>query len=121
MTLCFRKTIIQKTTSKYKDSDQIYNDFNNRKINHIVSVNILNENANLTDCKYAVFANYSSSEVIGPQRLGRSQRHKSLIIIMPYYENTREQEILENMIKDFNKDTIYTIHTLGELGEFIKK
>ena len=44
MTLGFRKTIIQKTTSKYKDSDQIYNDFNNRKINHIVSVNILNEN-----------------------------------------------------------------------------
>ena len=121
MTLCFRKTIIKKTTSKYKDSDQIYNDCNNRKIDHIVSVNILNENANLTDCKYAVFANYSSSEVIGPQRLGRSLRHKSLIIIMPYYENTREQEILENMIKDFNKDAIYTIHTLGELEEFIKK
>ena len=40
---------------------------------------------------------------------------------MPYYENTREQEILENMIKDFNKDAIYTIHILGELGEFIKK
>ena len=117
MTLCFRKTIIQETTSKNKDSDQIYNDFNNRKIDHIVSVNILNENANLTDCKYAVFANYSSSEVIGPLRLGRSLRHKSPIIIMSFYEGTREQEILENMIKDFNKDAIYTIHTLGELDE----
>ena len=119
MTLCFRKTIIKKTTSKYKDSDQIYNDFNNRKINHIVSVNILNENANLTDCKYAIFANYSSSEVIGPQRLGRSLRHKSLIIIMPYYENTREQEIHENMIKDFNKDAIYTIHIINDLDEIV--
>lgn len=119
MTLCFRKTIIKKTTSKYKDSDQIYNDCNNRKIDHIVSVNILNENANLTDCKYAVFANYSSSEVIGPQRLGRSLRHKSPIIIMPYYENTREQEILENMIKDFNKDAIYTIHIINDLDEIV--
>lgn len=108
-----------KTTSKYKDSDQIYNDFNNRKINHIVSVNILNENANLTDCKYAVFANYSSSEVIGPQRLGRSLRHKSSIIIMPFYEGTREQEILENMIKDFNKDAIYTTHIINDLDEIV--
>ena len=24
---------------------------------------------------------------------------------------------LKNMIKDFNKDAIYTIHTLGELDE----
>ena len=40
---------------------------------------------------------------------------------MPFYEGTREQEILENMIKDFNKDAIYIIHTLGELEEFIKK
>ena len=119
MTLGFRKTIIQKTTSKYKDSDQIYNDFNNRKINHIVSVNILNENANLTDCKYAVFANYSSSEVIGPQRLGRLLRHKSPIIIMPFYEGTREQEILENMIKDFNKDAIYTTHIINDLDEVV--
>ena len=119
MTLCFRKTIIKKTTSKNKDSDQIYNDFNNRKIDHIVSVNILNKNANLTDCKYAVFANYSSSEVIGPQRLGRSLRHKFLIIIMPYYENTREQEIHENMIKDFNKDAIYTIHIINDLDEIV--
>lgn len=127
-TITFCKTIEQAEIlgnhcihSKNKDSDQIYNDFNNRKIDHIVSVNILNENANLTDCKYAIFANYSSSEVIGPQRLGRSLRHKSPIIIMPFYEGTREQEILENMIKDFNKDAIYTIHTLGEMEEFIKK
>lgn len=127
-TITFCKTIEQAETlgkycihSKNKNSDQIYNDFNNRKIDHIVSVNILNENANLVDCKYAIFANYSSSEVIGPQRLGRSLRHKSPIIIMPYYEGTREQEILENMIKDFNKDAIYTIHSIAELEEFIKK
>lgn len=38
---------------------------------------------------------------------------------MPFYEGTREQEILENMIKDFNKDTIYTIHIINDLDEIV--
>ena len=105
--------------SKNKDSDQLYKDFNDKKINHITSVNILNENANLVDCKYAVFANYSSSECVSMQRIGRSLRHKSPIIIMPYYEGTREQEILDGMLKDFNKESITTIHTLEELSIII--
>lgn len=107
--------------SKNKDSDQIYKDFNDKKINHITSVNILNENANLVDCKYAVFANYSASETIGPQRIGRSLRHKSPVIIMPYYENTREQEIIEEMLEDFDKDCIKRVHSVSELVSFISK
>ena len=125
-TITFCKTITQaEAVSKYcihsknKDSNTIYEQFNNREINHIASVNILNENANLVDCKYAIFANYSSSETIGPQRIGRSLRHKSPVIILPYYENTREQEIMENMIKDFNKEYIYTIHSVDELVKFM--
>lgn len=127
-TITFCKTIEQAEYlgkycihSRNKDSDEIYNNFNAKRINHITSVNILNENANLIDCKYAVFANYSASEVIGVQRIGRSLRHKSPIIIMPYYENTREQEILADMIKDFSKESIYTIHSIAEFDEFIKK
>ena len=125
-TITFCKTIEQAEElceycihSKNKDSDIIYKQFNDKKINHIASVNILNENANLVDCKYAIFANYSSSETIGPQRIGRSLRHKSPVIIMPYYENTREQEIMEDMIKDFSKDCIYTIHSVDELVKFM--
>lgn len=101
--------------SKNKDSDDIYNDFNAKKINHITSVNVLNEGANLVDCKYAVFANYSSSEICSAQRIGRSLRHKSPIIIMPYYKGTREEEIVNEMIEGFNKDAIRTIHSIDEL------
>lgn len=126
-TITFCKTIEQADIlgkysihSKNKDSDIIYNNFNAKKINHIVSVNVLNEGANLVDCKYAVFANYSASESIGPQRIGRSLRHKSPIIIMPYYESTREEEIVQEMIKDFNRDFIKTVHSLKELDEFIQ-
>ncbi len=106
--------------SKNKDSDKIYNDFNAKKINHIVSVNVLNEGANLVDCKYAVFANYSASEVVGVQRLGRSLRHKSPVIIMPYYKGTREEEIIANMIENFNPDAIKEIYSLKELDTLIQ-
>ena len=126
-TITFCKTINQAEClgkycihSKNKQSDIIYKAFNDKKINHITSVNILNENANLVDCKYAIFANYSSSDICSTQRIGRSLRHKSPVIILPYYMNTREEEVLQDMIKDFNKNAIHTIHSLSELDRYIE-
>lgn len=125
-TITFCKTIEQAEClgkyaihSKNPDADDIYHRFNAREINHITSVNILNENANLVDCKYAIFANYSASESIMPQRIGRSLRHKSPVIIMPYYEVTREEEIVNEMLEGFNKDCIVKVHSLGELKNYL--
>ena len=121
-TITFCKTIAQTEQlgkncihSQNKDATLIYDRFNQKKINHITAVNILNENANLVDCKYAIFANLSSSEICMPQRLGRSLRHKSPIIIMPYYKGTREEEILEKYLEGFNKDYIKIIHSINEI------
>ena len=105
--------------SKNSNSDEIYNNFNAKNINHIASVNVLNEGANLVDCKYAVFANYSASEVCSVQRLGRSLRHKSPVIIMPYYKATREEEIVTGMIEDFSKEAIIEVHSLDELSMYL--
>ena len=121
-TITFCKTIAQTEQlgkncihSQNKNATKIYDDFNNKKINHITAVNILNENANLVDCKYAIFANLSSSEVVIPQRIGRSMRHKHPVIIFPYYTGTREEEILQKMLEGFNKDFIKTIHSISEI------
>jgi superfamily II DNA or RNA helicase len=121
-TITFCKTIEQaETVGKYcihsqnAKADEIYEKFNKKKINHITAVNILNENANLVDCKYAIFANLSSSETIQVQRIGRSLRHKSPVIIIPYYQGTREEEIKDKMIEGFNKDYIKTIHSIQEI------
>jgi superfamily II DNA or RNA helicase len=101
-TITFCKTIAQTEQlgkncihSQNKDAAKVYDDFNQKKIDHITAVNILNENANLVDCKYAVFCNMSSSDVVSVQRIGRSLRHKSPVIILPYYKDTREQELVE--------------------------
>jgi len=101
--------------SKNADSDEMYKAFNAKTINHISAVNILNENANLVDCKYAVFCNLSSSEVQVPQRIGRSLRHKSPVIIVPYYAGTREEELAKEMVEGFNKDYIKVIHSIQEI------
>jgi len=121
-TITFCKTIAQTEHlgkncihSQNKDATKVYDDFNNKKINHITAVNILNENANLVDCKYAVFCNMSSSDVVSVQRIGRSLRHKSPVIILPYYKDTREQEIIEKMTEGFNKGFIKTIHSINEI------
>jgi superfamily II DNA or RNA helicase len=121
-TITFCKTIEQAETvgeycihSQNAKADDIYEKFNKKKINHITAVNILNENANLVDCKYAVFCNLSSSERIYLQRIGRSLRHKSPVIILPYFQGTREQEVVEKMTEGFNKDYIKTIHSIQEI------
>lgn len=122
-TITFCKTIEQSEVlgkycihSQNGKADAIYEAFNQKKINHITSVNILNENANLVDCKYAVFANITSSELMTYQRLGRSMRHKSPVIVMPYYKDTREEEIVNKLLEGFkNKDYIRTIHSIQEI------
>lgn len=125
-TITFCKTIEQANTlgkysihSKNLNSQAIYDAFNSKRIDHISSVNVLNEGANLVDCKYAIFANYSSSECVGVQRVGRSLRHKSPVIIMPYYKGTREEEILTKMIEGFNRNNIHVVHSLDEFNKYI--
>lgn len=121
-TITFCKTIEQSEVlgrncihSKKKDATMIYDAFNNKKIHHITAVNILNENANLVDCKYAVFANISSSDIVIPQRLGRAMRHRSPVIIVPYYKDTREEEIVKKMFEGYNREFIRVIHSINEI------
>lgn len=119
-TITFCKTIPQTEElgkncihSKNKDAEKVYNDFNEGKIDHITAVNILNENANLVNCKYAIFANLSSSEVVQVQRTGRALRHKKPVIIIPYYKGTREDEIVEKQLEGFKE--VRTIHSISEI------
>lgn len=50
----------------------------------------------------------------------RSLRHKSPVIILPFYKGTREEEIIEEMIEDFNPNAIKTINSIAEIDAFIQ-
>lgn len=102
-------------TSKNKKSAEYLNMFNNNKIKHITSCAILNEGVNLTNCKIGIFCNLNSSEIITRQRCGRLLRHKSPVIIIPYFKNTREEELVEKMIEEYSKDSIITIDNVNDI------
>lgn len=95
--------------SKNKTSVKILNDFNNKKIKHILAVGILDEGVNLIDCRIGIFAHINSSDRLTIQRHGRILRHKKPILIIPYFVNTREEEIVKQMLNNYNPELIQTI------------
>lgn len=102
-------------TSKNKNSTKNLEMFNNNKIKHITSVNILNEGVNLNNCRIGIFCNLNSSEIITKQRIGRLLRHKKPVIIVPYYINTREEELVNKMIEEYNKENIITVNDINSI------
>lgn len=102
-------------TSKNKDSIKNLDMFNNNKVKHITACNILNEGVNLTNCRIGIFCNLNSSEIVVKQRVGRILRHKSPIIILPYFKDTREEELVEKMLEEYSKDSIKIISNINEI------
>ena len=101
--------------SKFKSSLTTLEDFNKGKINQISAVNMLNEGCNLVNCRIGIYGNLNSSEIIVKQRLGRILRHKDPIIIIPYYKDTREEELVTKMLEDYNPKLIKTINDIKEI------
>lgn len=101
--------------SKNKKSTTFIEDFNGSKINHITACNMLDEGINLVNCRIGIYASLNSSERMIKQKLGRLLRHKDPIIIIPYFKHTRDEEIVQEMCKDYNSDLVKTITNLTEL------
>lgn len=102
-------------TSKNKASVKNLEMFNLNKIKHITACNILNEGVNLTNCRIGIFCNLNSSEIIVKQRVGRILRHPKPIIIVPYYKDTREEELIKKMVQDYNPELIHIINKIDKI------
>lgn len=102
-------------TSKNKDSVKNLELFNANRIKHITACNILNEGVNLTNCRIGIFCNLNSSEIVVKQRVGRILRHKSPVIILPYFKDTREEELVEKMIEEYAKDSIIVVNGVNDI------
>lgn len=88
---------------------ELKNAFNEGKIKHISSINILSEGANLTECKYGIWARYNASEIAIFQKQGRILRHKKPVMILPYFMNTREEELVNKMCEGNGTTKIITL------------
>lgn len=102
-------------TSKNKDSVKNLELFNANRIKHITACNILNEGVNLTNCRIGIFCNLNSSEIVVKQRVGRILRHKSPVIVIPFYKGTREEELVTKMLEDYNPKLIHTVENIIDI------
>lgn len=101
--------------SKNTESDSILEDFNNEKINHITACNILNEGANLTNCQVGIFVSINSSDTMRIQKLGRILRHKEPKIFIIYYKDTREEELVQEMLENYNSELVTIVDSISNL------
>ena len=101
--------------SQNKDSLRNLRLFNLGTIDHITACNMLNEGTNLTNCRIGIYANLNSSETIIKQRTGRLLRHSHPIIIIPYYKGTREEELVNKMLEDYNPELVRTVNFIEEI------
>lgn len=88
--------------------------FNKGQVSSLAAVNCLNEGINCTDCKVGIFNAINNSDIMQIQKVGRLLRHDSPTLIIPYFRNTREEEIVRKWMEGFNKDLIQ-IKTISSL------
>lgn len=89
--------------SSRDDTMNNINKFNRGEINHISACNILNEGVSLTKCEIGIFASINSSEIMQIQKCGRLLRHSNPKIVLVYFENTREEEIVKSMLENYKR------------------
>ena len=102
-------------TSKNKASVKNLEMFNLNEIKHITACSILNEGVNLTNCRIGIFCNLNSSEIVVKQRVGRILRHKSPIIIIPYFKDTREEELVQKMMEEYSEKSKIIINNMNDI------
>ena len=105
--------------SKNGVAQNILDSFNNKKIHKVTCVEMLSEGLNVTDCKVGVFASLNSSRLLQVQKVGRLLRHKNPVLIIPYYINTRDEEIVNKMIRNYDENMVIRITDINELAKNI--
>ena len=70
---------------------------------------------NLVNCQVGIYANLNNSETIVKQRMGRLLRHPNPVIIVPYYKSTREEELVNKMMEDYNPELVTVISDIGQI------
>lgn len=92
--------------SKVKKTQSIIDSFNEKKIDNLYAVGMLQEGQNLIDIEAGIIIQLDGSERPFIQKFGRSLRASDPHQYIFYYKNTRDEEYLNNILEDFNSDYI---------------
>ena len=103
--ICFCSDIKQAQTlgkdcsihSKKKDPLEILNKFNNKEINKLFAVGMLQEGQNLKDIEMGVMIQLDGKERLFIQKLGRILRSENPVVFIYYFKGTRDWDYLCNL------------------------
>ena len=70
---------------------------------------------NLVNCQVGIYANLNSSDTIVKQRMGRLLRHKNPVLIVPYFVGTRDEELVNKMLENYNPKLVTVINNYKEI------
>ena len=112
--ICFGNSVkdIKKISSKNliyhknKDSLEILEKFNSKKINSILAVRMLQEGENLTDIEVGIIAQLDGTERPFIQKFGRVLRAKYPVLYIFYHKDTVDENFLKNVIENTPEECI---------------
>lgn len=89
-----------------KDSKGLIDEFNAKKINKLVAVNIMDRGIDLINVDACVLIQASNSEASNKQKVSRTLLSIAPKIIILYFKGTRDQEYVEKFVKQFDSKYI---------------
>ena len=92
--------------SKKDNSAEIIDKFNNKEINNLFAVGMLQEGQNLNDIEVGIIVQLDGQERSFIQKFGRSLRAEDPTQYIFYYKNTRDTEYLQNALEGIDKSYI---------------
>ena len=92
--------------SDRKDSQEVIKRFNDKEIDRLFAVNMLQEGQNLEDIQAGIIVQLDGAERAFIQKFGRTLRAKSPEQYIFYYANTRDEEYLEKALEDINPEYV---------------
>lgn len=101
--------------SEKKDSLATIDKFNNKEINSLFAVGMIQEGQNLTDIEAGIIVQLDGQERAFVQKTGRAMRADEPEIYILYYKNTRDEEYLEKALENIDPEYVVVINDLMEL------
>lgn len=92
--------------SKMKNPGQIIRLFNEKRINNIFAVGMLQEGMNLNDIQAGIIIQLDGEERAFIQKFGRTLRAESPVQYIIYFKGTRDEEYLKNALENIDKSYI---------------
>lgn len=88
---------------KMNDNLEMINRFNNKEIDNLFCIGMLQEGTNLVDIDAGVIVQLDGKERGFVQKMGRTLRGKEPIIFVFYYQNTQDEKYLQTALENVDE------------------